>query len=89
MAQKKKRDPKVLLGLMTGGGSLAAGAIKMHLFDGGIDWFFWSLVAVFIAGTGIAIWCIGMRRFHAETRTFIERPPRRPAAPHHDDLDKQ
>ena len=89
MAQKKKRDPKVLLGLMTGGGSLAAGAIKMHLFDGGIDWFFWSLVAVFIAGTGIDIWCIGMRRFHAETRTFIERPPRRPAAPHHDDLDKQ
>jgi drug/metabolite transporter (DMT)-like permease len=82
--KKPKLDPKVFLGLMMGGGSLAAGAIKLHLFDGGVDWLFWTLAAVFIVGTGVAIWYIGMRRFHAETRTFIDRPARK-SSPRHDE----
>ena len=85
MEKKKKLDPRVFLGLMMGGGSLAAGAIKLHLFDGGIDWLFWTLAAVFVAGVGGAVWLIGMRRFHAETRTFVDRPARRPSPPHHDE----
>lgn len=66
-----------------GGGSLAAGAIKLHLFDGGIDWLFWSLAGLFVIGLGISIWYIGVRRFHAQTRTFVERPARKPS-PRHD-----
>lgn len=85
MEKKKKRDPRVFFGLMMGGGSLAAGAIKLHLFDGDIDWLFWSLAVLFIIGTAISIWYIGMRRFHSETRTFVDRPTRKPAPPHHDD----
>jgi len=82
--KKKQRDPKVLMGLMMGGGSLIGGAIKMHLFDGRIDWFFWSMAAIFIAGMGVSIWYIGVRRFHAQTRTFIDRPVRKPS-PRHDE----
>jgi drug/metabolite transporter (DMT)-like permease len=82
--KKKQRDPKVLMGLMMGGGSLIAGATRMHLFDSGIDWFFWSMVAVFLTGIGIAIWYIRARRLHAQTRTFIDRPARKPA-PRHDE----
>lgn len=88
MEQKKKRDPRVFLGLMMGGGSLAAGLIKFNLFDGAIDWFFWSLAGLFVIGMGVCIWYIGMRRFHSETRTFIDRPPRKPAPSHHDESDK-
>lgn len=83
--KKRKLDPRVFLGLMMGGGSLATGAIKLHIFDGGIDWLFWTLVAMFVVGVGAAIWLIGVRRFHAETRTFVDRPPRRPSPTHYDE----
>lgn len=84
MEKKKRLDPKVYFGLMMGLGSLAAGAIKLHLFDGGLDWVFWSLAAVWVAGVAALVWYVGMRRFHSETRTFIDRPARKPS-PRHDE----
>jgi len=83
--KKTKRDPRVYFGLMMGVGSAAAGAIKLHLFDGGIDWLFWSLAALFVLGTAMSVWYIGMRRFHSETRTFVDRPARKPSPSHVDD----
>ncbi len=85
--EKKKRDPKVLFGIMMGIGSLTAGAVRMHIFDSGIDWFFWSMAAVFVAGIAMSVWYLNHRRLHAQTRTFIDRPARRPAATHHEDID--
>lgn len=85
---KKKTDPRIYFGIIMGTGSLIAGLVRAHVFDGGIDWVFWSIAAVFVAGWGWLVWQIGMRRFHAETRTFIDRPARKPS-PRHDGPDDQ
>ncbi len=80
---KRKTDPRVLFGIIMGTGSLIAGLVRAHVFDGGFDFVFWSMAAVFVAGVAMAAWYLGRRRLRAQTRAFIDRPARKPS-PRHD-----
>ncbi|MBX3404191.1 MAG: hypothetical protein KF699_12350 [Phycisphaeraceae bacterium] len=80
---KKKSDPRIYFGIIMGTGSLIAGLVRAHVFEGGFDLVFWSMAAVFVAGVAMTAWYIGRRRLHSQTRTFIDRPARKPS-PRHD-----